>query len=156
MKNNDLADSKSAQDGLKFGQDPAKIAARRLQDLPKTILKSFMLHHLLFRLRFWSVLAPNWAPFAPPSLGCPKRLQNRLQKRLEIMLPQDSLQDRTEMAPDTPQSAPRDPGSAPKTTPIPPLTTSRALGITPRTSRQPPSQPNTSQDPLKSFDIVEL
>ena len=43
----------------------AKIAPRRLQDLPKTIFKRFFLQ-LLFRLRFWSVLAPTWAPFAPP------------------------------------------------------------------------------------------
>ena len=41
---------KFGQDGLKFGQDGPKIGLRRLQDLPKTILKRFFLH-LLFRLR---------------------------------------------------------------------------------------------------------
>ena len=56
---------KSPQDGLKFGQDGPKIAPRRLQDLPKTSLKNFF-WHLLFRLRFWSVLGPTWAPFDPP------------------------------------------------------------------------------------------
>ncbi len=56
---------KSPQDGLKFGQDGPKIGPRRLQDLPTTILKNFF-WHLLFRLRFGSVLGPTWAPFDPP------------------------------------------------------------------------------------------
>ena len=133
-KNNDVAPpaaSKSPQDGLKFGQDGPKIGLRWLQDLPKTILKTFLLHRL-FRLRFGSVFAPTWA--SSPPLGRPRRPQNRFKKHPKITLPQDGLQDRSKTAQDGSKTAPDPPKGAPRP---------------PRTPPGPP--PNASQEAPRSL-----
>ena len=108
---------KSPQDGLKFGQDGLKIGPRRLQDLPKTILKTFLLHRL-FRLRFWSVLAPTWAPFDPP-LGAqdgPKIDSKNVRKSRCRKMASKIAPRRPKIAPRrprTPQRAPQDPPDPP-------------------------------------------
>ena len=138
------AASKSPQDGLKYGQDGPKIAPRRLQDLPKTILKRFFLQ-LLFRLRFWSVFAPTWAPFPPPwgSQDDPKIAQDdpkiNSKKRPKIMLPQDGLQDRSKTAQDGSKTAPDSPKGAPRP---------------PRPPPGPPQmRPKRLQDRSKSIEV---
>ena len=128
---------KSPQDGLKFGQDGPKIAPRRLQDLPKTSLKNFF-WHLLFRLRFWSVLGPTWAPFDPP-LGAqdgPKIDSKNVRKsRCRKMA--------SKIAPRRAKIAPRRPRTPPKGAPRP--------------SRPPPGppqmRPKRLQDRSKSIEV---
>ena len=131
--------SKSSQDGLKCGQDGPKIAPRRLQDLPKTILKTFLLHRL-FRLRFWSVLAPTWAPFDPP-LGAqdgPKIDAKNVRKSRCRKMASKIAPRRPKMAPRrprTPQRAPQDPPDPPKCAPRASKIAPRALKFAPRASK---------------------
>ena len=130
---------KSPQDGLKFGQYGLKIGPRRLQDLPKTILKTFLLHRL-FRLRFWSVLAPTWAPFDPP-LGAqdgPKIDAKNVRKSRCRKMASKIAPRRPKMAPRrprTPQRAPQDPPDPPKCAPRASKIAPRALKFAPRASK---------------------
>ena len=139
--------SKSSQDGLKCGQDGPKIAPRRLQDLPKTILKTFLLHRL-FRLRFWSVLAPTWAPFAPP-LGAqdgPKIDAKNVRKSRCRKMASKIAPRRPKIAPRrprTPQRAPQDP---PDTPPDPPKCAPRGSKIAPRALKFAPRASKSSGD----------
>ena len=106
----------------------AKIAPRRLQDLPKTILKTLLLHRL-FRLRFWSVLAPTWAPFPPPwaPKTAPKSTPKTSENHVAARWPPRSLQDGPRWLqdgpglpkgrPKTPQTPPRTPPNAPQEAP---------------------------------------
>ena len=141
------AASKSSQDGLKFGQDGPKIAPRRLQDLPKTILKTFLLHRL-FRLRFGSVLGPTWAPFDPP-LGAqdgPKIDSKNVRKSRCRKMASKIAPRRPKIAPRrprTPQRAPQDPPDPP---PDPPKCAPRGSKIAPRALKFAPRASKSSRD----------
>ena len=93
----------------------AKIAPRRLQDLPKTILKSvFSLLKIAFDFdSFWDRF---WLHFGSPnaSLLAPFSHQNRSKNRCEIGLLQKSLQDRPKSAQDPPKTPPGPPRSDPE------------------------------------------
>ena len=104
----------------------AKIAPRRLQDLPKTILKSvFSLLKIAFDFdSFWDRF---WLHFGSPnaSLLAPFSHQNLSKNRCEIGMRKRSLQDCPKCAqepPQTPHRAPPDPLRPPKTTKIRPKT----------------------------------
>ena len=136
------AASKPALESLKFGQDGPKIGPRRLQDLPKTTLKNFFLH-LLFRLRFWSVLGPTWAPFDPPlgaqdgpKIDSKNVRKSRCRKMASKMAPrQPKIAPRR---PRTPQRAPQDPPEPP---PDPPKCAPRGSKIALRALKFAPRIP---------------
>ena len=117
----------------------AKIVPRRLQDLPKTILKSvFSLLKIAFDFdSFWDRF---WLHFGSPnaSLLAPFSHQNRSQNPCEIGLLQKSLQDRPKSAQDPPKTPPGPPRTAPgppKTPPKPPPDAPRCPLGPPRTTQ---------------------
>ena len=133
--------------GLKMASSSAKMASRSVQDLPKTILKTFLLHRL-FRLRFWSVLAPTWAPFDPP-LGAqddPKIDSKNVRKSRCRKMASKIAPRRPKIAPRRPripQRAPKDPPDPP---PDPPKCAPRASKIAPRALKFAPRASKSSRD----------